>query len=212
MKKFQKSSLFKGLIVIALLALPQLTKAQFEQKLTLNASGAGLVPDILSENSIFDIGMGLDGGIQFNANKHFSLMANARYYFAYGFQDYETNMDNIAFGVGLKLNMLPNRAINPYLFVEGNVNFIWGMGWYPYPEPIIDEFGIWENGFYSESYYTGVGGLGGLGFDINFGKNFGLFIQGGGYYLMPLSDEETESLNVYGQFGIRINLIKSKRI
>lgn len=207
MKKLIVDYSLKGIVISIFVVFSLNAQAQFEQKLTLNASGVGVLPHYIAENPIYNIGWGLDGGIQFNANNYFSLTSSARYYLAWSLQDFATNMDNIAFGAGFKLNMLPTKAINPYIFAEGNINFIWGYTWYSYDEPFIDEFGVWVNGYYDEDWYTDFGGLGGLGFDINFGKNFSVFIQGGAYYMIYES-----TMDIYSQLGIRINLIKSKRI
>jgi hypothetical protein len=92
--------------------------------------------------------------------------------------------------------MLPTKRVNPYLFGEANINFIWLEEW------IYD-----DDGYYESDFGTSVGGLAGLGFDFVINDYLGLFVQSGTYYTYW-----DNRLNLYSQLGVRINLIKSKTI
>jgi hypothetical protein len=185
-----------GLLLVMLLPLNLL--AQFEQKLTINAGVAYLIPNTHSDDLYFNHGLGIDGGIQFNTNRRFSLFGNARFYYMFNNDD-NSYYDNLALGGGGKLNLLIGKPINPYLYGEVNVNFIWIEDFVPMPDA--------SRSFYQEDFGTSLGFNGGLGFDFNIGQNFDLFLQGGPYY--TIWDGFT---NIYVLAGLRINLIKSKSI
>jgi hypothetical protein len=168
---------------------------QFEQKLTVNASGAMVYPDMLETSTIFGMGYGIDGGLMFN----FSLFGNARFYYMFGAESYEdAYLDNMAFGGGLKMNLLPARKINPYLFVEANVNLMWIEEWIVNPD---------ASGYYDSDFGTSMGGLGGVGLDFKLNENISLFGQSAAYYT-----HWDGRLNLYSQLGVRLNMIKSKTI
>lgn len=170
--------------------------SQFEQKLTVNGSATFTYPDMMEEYSIYGNGLGIDGGLQFNINRTISFYGSARFYYMFGSSDYdEAYYSNIAFGGGLKFNILPTKKINPYLFAEANLNFIW-----------LDEY-IYESNAYNEEFGTSIGGLGGAGIDFILNDNVSIFIQSGAYY--TFWDART---NLYSQLGFRINMIKSKTI
>lgn len=185
-----------GIILMALLSLN--TFGQFEQKITVNASGIMVYPDMVEEFSSFGLGYGIDGGIMYNVNRTFSIYGSARFYYLFGADDYEdAYMDNMAFGGGAKLNLLPAKRLNPYIFAEANINFIW-----------IEEYiYIGTGGFYDSDFGTSIGGLGGLGLDFKLNENLSIFGQTGTYYTYW-----DNRLNLYSQIGIRLNMIKSKTI
>ena len=183
--------------------------AQFEQKLTINGSGAVAIPEITNENTNYSIGIGAEGGLQYNFNRHFSAISNARFFYHFGTEEHnQAYFQNIAIGIGLKANILPNRIINPYVFAEANINVLWSEDYIPYKEPFFDpntndwvfEYALEESGF-------GIGGIGGFGIDFKLNDNLALFVQSGGYYIYW-----NNSINVYSQAGVRINLLKSKTL
>ncbi len=170
--------------------------SQFEQKLTVNMSGSFVYPDMLEEFTSYGNGLGLDGGLQFNINRTVSFYGSARFYYMFGLSDYsDAYYSNIAFGGGLKLNILPTKKINPYAFAEANLNFIW-----------LDEYN-YETSYYNDEFGTSIGGLGGLGIDFKLNDNIALFIQSGAYFTFW-----DKRINLYSQAGLRINMIKSKTI
>lgn len=170
--------------------------SQFEQKITINASGSLTYPDMLEDYSSYANGLGIDGGIQFNLNRTFSFYGSARFYYMFGASEYdEAYYDNLAFGGGFKLNILPTKKINPYLFAEANINFIW-----------LEEY-LWSSDYWDSDFGTSIGGLGGLGIDFKLNDNLSIFIQSGAYY--TLWDGR---VNSYSQVGVRINMLKSKTI
>lgn len=184
------------LIALFCMLLAINTFGQFEQKLTINGSGAYIYPDFGEEFSSFSLGLGFDGGLQFNMNRHFSLYGSTRFYYLFGGSDFsETYLDNIAFGGGAKFNLLPNFVINPYLFAEINVNLLWYEE-YDYITELLDE----GNG-------VAFGALGGGGLDFIINENLAIFVQSGWYYTYW-----DDRINMYSQLGARINLIKSKTL
>ena len=183
--------------------------AQFEQKLTINGSGAVAIPEITNENTNYSIGIGAEGGLQYNFNRHFSSIANARFFYHFGTPEYpDAYFQNIGIGVGLKANILPSKKVNPYVFAEANINLLWEEDWVSYNEPyprdrngnfIFEE--LIENSGFS------IGGLGGAGIDFKLNDNLALFVQSGAYYIYW-----NTSVNIYSQAGVRINLLKSKTL
>ncbi|MDA3890395.1 MAG: hypothetical protein PF517_01895 [Salinivirgaceae bacterium] len=170
--------------------------AQFEQKLTINGSAAFVYPDLGEEYSSYGNGYGLEGGLQYNLNRKFSLYGAARFYYMFGAAQYtEAYYDNISIGGGAKLNILPNMKINPFLFGEANINFIW-----------LEEY-IYSSSSLNDEFGTSIGGLGGGGLDFILNDNFAIYIQSGMFY--TYWDGRT---NLYSQIGARINLIKSKTL
>ncbi len=184
------------------------TKAQFEQKLTINFSGVFIAPDILSSDALYSHGIGIDGGLQFNINKHLSILANGRYYSSFPSDNHpNAYMDNLAIGGGLKVNFAPRAVVNPYMFGELNINFLWYEDYFIYPEPRTDQYGHEVFGEYDNDFATSIGGLGGGGLDFRVSANIVIYIQIGAYY----TNYDTK-LDAYSQAGLRINLIKSKTI
>ena len=122
----------------------------------------------------------------------------------------------MAFGLGFKLNTLPTFVVNPYLFGEANFNLYYREIFQEYNEPQYNSgSGTWENGQFETKNNPRIGGLGGLGFDLNFTNNFTIFIQGGVSYLGPYDTNFEGSrniLDVHAVGGIRISLFKSKII
>lgn len=174
-------------------------KAQFQQKFTLNASVVNVVPEINTVEPIYSMGIGIDGGMQYNINRRFSAYASARFYYLFGEDEIaDEYYDNLALGVGLKFNILPGKVINPYLFAEANINSIWY-------EKYVEAVGSYP-AYYDEDFFNTIGSLCGLGFDINFSSNFSVFLQAGGYYTY------NDLLNGHIQAGVRINMFKSKSI
>jgi len=208
MKKSYTNHLISGFLLFSSLFLTFNASAQYNERLTITASGCAILPDIQADIPVYGLGIGLDGGLQLNLNKRFSFISSVRYYYAFGNQDYpDAFLNNLGIGAGIKLNLLPRKAVNPYLFAEANLNFLWYQDVVFYDPPIIDDFGTpIEFDYYPEQPLT-AGGLGGLGFDINFGKNFTIFIQSGAYFTYY-----EQKIDLYSQAGIRINLFKSKFI
>jgi hypothetical protein len=169
---------------------------QFEQKITINASATMSYPDMLEEYSSFGNGYGIDGGLQFNISRRISFYGSARFYYMFAASDYEdAYYDNVAFAGGLKLNILPTKKLNPYIFAEANINFIW-----------LEEY-LYGADTYDSDFGTSIGGLGGLGLDFKLNDNLALFVQSGPYYTFW-----DNRINLYSQLGVRINLLKSKTI
>jgi hypothetical protein len=192
----------KFLFLCFLLSSPMFLIAQFEQKVTINVAGTFVVPELNvdEDNYVYDYGVGLEGGLQYNFNRRVSLIGNVRFYYMDGI-DGNVYTDNIAVGLGLKLNMAPSRRINPYFFGEANLNFLW------YSEYIMqDNQGVGQD-IYNNDFGTSIGGNGGLGIDFRLGDNFSLFLQTSIYYVYY-----DGLLNNLTQAGVRISMFKSKTI
>ena len=169
--------------------------SQFEQKFTINGSVTYVYPDMFEDASDYGNGLGFDGGLQYNFNRNLSFYGAFRFYYMFGGAYEDAYYDNIALGGGLKLNLLPAKKINPYLFAEADLNFIW-----------LEEY-LYEIDSYSSESGLSIGSLGGLGFDFVINDNLALFVQSGSYYTYW-----DNRLNLYSQLGVRINMIKSKTI
>lgn len=178
--------------------------AQFEQKLTINGSGVVIVPDITNDLTSYGTGVGAEGGIQYNINRHFSAISNVRMYYHFGTEEFpDAFFQNIGIGFGLKANLLPTKIVNPYIFAEGNVNMLWEEDWYTYYNS--DGTAIGQE--FSEESGFSIGGIGGAGIDFRINDNLAIFTQGSVYYI-----HWVPSVNIVGQVGVRINLIKSKTL
>jgi len=200
MKARLYSHFFSAILIICISLNNFNAFGQFEQKLTINGSIAFVYPDMLEDYSSYGNGFGFDGGLQYNFSRNFSFYGATRFYYMFGAESYEdAYYDNLAIGGGIKLNMLPAKRINPYLFAEANINFIWLEEWI-YPTGFDD-------GYYDSDFGTAIGGLGGLGFDFRLNDNFAIFAQSGTYYTFW-----DNRINLYSQLGLRINMIKSKTI
>jgi len=182
-------------LIIAFVFIATSSFAQFEQKLTINGAGTFIYPDIQDIPKTRN-GYGIDGGIQFNFSKSFSIYGAARFYYMFGGASYEYEYyDNIAFGGGIKMNMIPHKPVNPYVFAEANLNFIW-----------LEEY-FSQTRSYSSDFGMSIGGLGGFGLNFRLNDNIAFYMQSGVYY--TLWDAR---INLYNQIGVRINMIKSKTI
>jgi hypothetical protein len=204
MNKIYFSKAIITLCVLLLLSIATKTMAQYEQKLTLQGSGVFMIPNIVTlqdeETFIEDFasGIGIDGGVQYNVNRFFSWMANARFYYN-NQADGDGEYNNIAFGGGFKINMAGRKKINPYLLAEANLNSVWFGYTYSHSEGITSD--------YQEDYYLTIGGMAGLGFDIRFNDHIGMFIQSSAYYT-----HYDSYIGLYNQVGIRISLVKARTI
>lgn len=210
MKVLFKNSNSKVVLTILFLAIAiNAANAQFEQKLTINASGAVAIPDITNEYTSYGIGIGAEGGLQYNFNRHFSAISNVRMFYHFGTEEHpNAYFQNIGIGAGIKANLLPSKKINPYVYAEASANMLWVEDYIPYDEPFIDPItGDYVFEYALEESAFGIGGLGGAGIDFSINDNLAIFIQSGAYYLYW-----NTSINIFNQAGVRINLIKSKTL
>lgn len=183
-------------ILFLICLFPTNSLAQFEQKLTINGSLSFVYPDFDETISNFSSGFGIDGGLQYNLNRHISIIGNARFYYIWGSETYPDDYyDNIAIGGGAKINILPRFIVNPFIFGEASVNMMW-----------IEESRR-NSDFVNQDFGTSIGALGGGGLDFILSENFAVYVQSGVYYTYW-----DDRLNLYSQAGVRINLIKSKTL
>jgi hypothetical protein len=210
----------KVIVLLPLLTLSILSKAQFEQKITLQASGGYvevLSPDLFKQD-VFDRGFSIDAGMQYNFSRSFSLAALAKYSRLFnpakneGIWDDEYNL--IGLTICPKYRLLPRYKVNPYLYGGLSVNYV----------NIIWEKRNAEGTFEDVKSPLTLGLNGGLGIDIRVSDNLSLFVQGGFLttkYTVPdytslalfYWDEYWEWINfTYFQAGINISLFKSKSL
>jgi len=202
-----------------LLTLSIFSKAQFEQKITLQASGGYvevLTPELFKEE-LFNRGFSIDAGMQYNFSRSFSIAALAKYSRLFCpdkeegiWVDDEYNL----FGLSIcpKYRMLTRHRVNPYLYGGLSFNYV----------NIVWEYstGLFED---VKSNLT-LGLNAGVGIDMRVSDNLSLFIQGGFLttkYTIPdytslaqiYWDEYWEWINfTYFQVGINISLFKSKSL
>lgn len=180
--------------------------AQFEQKFTLQVSGSYHSPT--GEKAFsdrFNNGASFDGGIQYNFNRTFSIVALLKY------TTYQAKIGTLIkkgeynnFGVSVcpKIRFFSTKKINPYLFVGVNVNSI-GFSF-------VDIYGT------SHEYQKPInlGYTAGLGFDFKLSENLALFLQGG-YNSIDYREDKDFSVkmnSVFVEVGVNINFLKSKSL
>ncbi|MCK4663815.1 MAG: hypothetical protein KAT68_13170 [Bacteroidales bacterium] len=193
------------IIIVLFILFSNNVNAQFEQKFTLNAS----LGYVYSTYYNYDWGMAIDGGIQHNINRSLSLTANIRLFPLYDTQHTEAYYYNTNIGVGAKFKFLSSKAINPFLFAEGNMNFVFYKYYENYDEPKYDPYlSVWSDGKYSSALNSvGPGFYGGMGINIKLNDNLGLFVQSG-YY----SSIYDEMMGLYSKAGLNISFLKSKSL
>ncbi len=207
-------------LFLPLLTLSIFSKAQFEQKITLQAS-AGYVevlsPKLFKED-LFDRGFSIDAGMQYNFSRSFSFAALAKYSRLFnpakneGIWDDEYNL--IGLTICPKYRLLPRYKVNPYLYGGISINYV-SLMWEK-----RDAEGTFDN--IKNPFTLGING--GLGIDIIVNDNLSLFIQGGvlttKYSVPEYSQLAQEYWNenwdwinfTYFQAGINISLFKSKSL
>lgn len=215
------------------------TKAQFEQKFTLQASGG--YTNILWGDfyHLLDNGFTGDIGLQYNFSRRFSLVFLIKYGEVYvksepysGWDgtagwtaDLDGDMFYSAFSLSPKYRFLTHRKVQPYVYVGPSFNAL--DCWVIYniqeqdsppspPERYEDSFAEWTFGVNA-----------GAGLDIGISDNIALFIQGGynnmffyasdyfiGENVRTGNHEEIDMILewTYIQFGININIFKSRTL
>lgn len=184
------------LITTSLLTAGFDSKAQYEQKFTLQAAGGyiqALQPEFFSD--AFNNGFSFDAGAQYNFNRSLSLVVLAKYstFFAEElmFGDVEYNL--IGISLCPKYKLLSSGRINPYLLGGVSLNY------YTFKIPGFDV-----------PWRVDLGFSGGLGFDFRLNDNLGLFLQGG---INGVNNSDGDMfIAFYTQLGVNISLIKSKSL
>jgi len=179
---------------------------QFEQKVTLQTSLSYHSPTgekVFSDR--FNNGLSIDGGVQYNLNRTFSMVALLKY------TTYQAKVGKLIkegkynnFGISLcpKVRFLSTRKVNPYLYGGINVNVI-GFSF-------VDIYGT--NHEYEKPFNLGY--TGGLGFDFKLSENLAFFLQGG-YNSISYEEGSKISLkmnSVFVELGFNFNFLKSKSL
>lgn len=211
LKKMKTKPILFIAVLLVLVVNGSNAKAQYEQKFTLQASGGAsfivssypVKPEHYLTEEIYDIGMLLNGGLQYNFNRKFSLIGLVIYgaYPTTSISLQDGKYYFLGLGVSAKYKFFTNYKLKPYVlggfsvcFVEQKVNVNFGED-IDYQQPTLPGF------------VTGLG----LEYDVT--DNFTLFLQSGFNKVLPKDDDglpPTES--VYSIIGININLFKSKSL
>lgn len=197
---------FKSLfMLIVILFLGNNSYAQFEQKVTLQASLSYHNP--VGEKDFsdrFHNGVSVDGGIQYNYSRTFSVATLLKY------TTYQAKVSNLIkdgeynnFGVSIcpKFRFIPSSKINPYVFGGLNINFI-GFSF-------TDIYGTKHS--YDNPFIFGY--TAGAGLDFKLSENLALFLQGGYNSINYKEGEFSLKMNsIFAEVGINLNIFKSKSL
>jgi len=174
---------------------------QYEEKYTLQVSG-GFVKPLGEMGDYFNSGFSLDGGIQYNISRSFSIVGLIKYTTFYGQSTaFDTKYNNLGISICPKIRFLPEKKINPYVlgglsfgFVTLSMNST-NFGVQDYKSPIS------------------IGYMIGGGADFTITHNLALFLQGG-YNSTSFKDGgyKTDIKSTYVQLGINISFLKSRFI
>lgn len=195
----KKITLFLVLTLIVFTA-----KSQFEQKFTMQLSaGYSILQGELTQS--YNNGFTIDGGLQYNFNRNFSLITLIKYgtYFLNEILGLEGKYNNLGISICPKYIFLKGSSFKPYIYGGVNINFIK----YSYTDPggISVEF----------KGPLCLGYLGGLGAEFKISEKISLFSQLG-YNHINFNDKEmnyqTDINSIFIQFGVNINMFKSKSL
>ncbi len=178
--------------------------SQFEQKLTMQLS-AGYFTSTLSDDTfhnLFKRGLSFDVGVQYNFSRTLSVVALAKYSPYFHKPTSEMSLEYAKFnllGVNFcpKLRFLPHKKFNPYLFAGAGLNYINIIVAFRGEEPRQTKAPI---------CFSLVGGI---GFDVTIGDNFALFWHCG---INRVDYDIVFIDSFFNQFGININMFKSKTL
>lgn len=210
MKTFYKISIvLMGLLIL----FSSRSNAQYEQKLTMQFSGGTsfivssypVQPEHYLTEEIYDVGMLLNGGIQYNFSRAFSLIGLVMY------GAYPTTSESLQdgkyyyLGIGgsAKYRFFSSSRVKPYLLLGFSVCFV--------------EQNIITNEFppktiqYTQPTLPGL--VSGVGIEFDLNDNFTLFVQSGLNKILPKENDglpPTES--VYALLGLNINMFKAKTL
>lgn len=199
---------FISFVVALLVMITGRVSGQFEQKVTLHASGSFHYP--VGEKAFtdkFGNGFSIDGGFQFNFSRTFSLVTLLKYTtykVIKGDLISEGNYKNAGISLCPKLRFFASKKVNPYIYAGGNMNIIG----FSYTDVTGQE--------YNYSQPLNFGYTGGLGFDFKIGDHFALFLQGG-YNSIHYVDKNdpTFKMNInsaYAEAGFNLSFFKSKSL
>lgn len=189
----------KLIIALLFMTVTLATKAQFEQKVTMQLStGYSILQGDLSD--FFSNGITLDGGLQYNFNRNFSLVALIKYgtYFINNdvYADMEGKYNNLGISICPKYKFFNNSQFTPYVFGGININYI-----------------KFSYDFAGQNIETKeplcFGYLGGMGAELKINDNISLFSQLGYSQIKP---KGADINSIFIQLGININMFKSKSL
>ncbi len=197
-----KSRIFIVLSIFLLFGIEN-ASAQFEQKLTLQASGGfvgAFSPDPFTD--IFEIGFSLDAGTQYNFSRSVSMVVMAKYATYFHSPDEEFSLESAKFnllGISLcpKFRFFTRSKVNPYVFGGASINYI------------NISFSLDGTETRKKTEPTSIGFIGGLGFDFRINDNIAVFWQGG---VNRVDFDVVWIDSFYQQLGININMFKAKSL
>ncbi len=201
MKKF-KSRIFI-ILSIYLLFGSENASAQFEQKLTLQASGGfvgAFSPDPFTD--IFEFGFSVDAGAQYNFSRSFSMVVMAKYATYFHSPDEDYSLESAKFnllGISLcpKFRFFTRSKVNPYIFGGASINYI------------NITFSLDGSETRKKTEPTSIGFIGGLGLDFRVNDNVAFFWQAG---VNRVDFDVVWIDSFYQQLGVNINMFKAKSL
>ena len=207
----------RKLSVLILLVLPWLLSAQFEQKASINLSiglfktiGDKTIDPLPKQMPWYKPGISAQGGMQFNINSRFSLLAeigimySPRWYCVideYNWLSYEVWQDtitmlssglnkmsllNISLGITPKLYLIPQSKFSPYIFAGISLNYTKAPFEDNYWKDYV-AYGLSEPG--DEPYWTylqknfGIGINPGIGIEYAPGDKMAFYFSSGCHFV-----------------------------
>ena len=201
-----KKVILKFSIIIIMLAIGCSGKlsAQFEQKITLQASAGMTIAQ--GPESLLDIfhnlGYSIDAGIQYNFSRRTAIVAMAKYSTFLDMPDPHAILDELHFnllGINLcpKLRFLPHRRFNPYIYGGASVNYISITHGFAGEEPVTSTSPV------------SIGLIAGAGADLRLNDNIALFTQGG---FNNVDQGKVWIDSFFFQLGVNINMFKARTL
>ncbi|MCK4661594.1 MAG: outer membrane beta-barrel protein [Bacteroidales bacterium] len=182
-------------------------KAQYEQKFTMQFSaGSSFIVSNFENEDLFDTGLMLNGGLQYNFSRKFSIIGLATFC-KYGVHPdakllyYDVTYFSMGIGLSAKYKFFSNKKLRPYLLYGMSMCFVKQEFQFP-GERIFT---------YEQPALPGL--ISGLGLEFDITDNITIFTQSGFNKVLPKEGDglpPTES--VYVLLGVNINMFKSKSL
>jgi opacity protein-like surface antigen len=185
--------------------------AQFDNKITAQFSigGSGLTgPTEIVD--YYEGGFSIDGGLQYNFNRNFGLVAMAKYvtFFQsslYG-PDVTSYIDNFGVSICPKYKFRAGKKLQPYVLGGANFSFVSVF--------ISDKSDPADPYTYYEEIPIALGYTAALGVEYGLSNNVSLFTQMGtnGIFIDDGAASYVNLSSIFFQFGLNLNLFKSKSL
>ena len=193
----------KMIFTLFLIATVLATQAQFEKKVTMQLSGGySILQGDLTK--YYNNGITIDGGLQYNFNRSFSLVTLIKYGTYFINEETVVNItgkyNNLGISFCPKYKFLKDNSFSPYIFGGANINHV----------KYSFEFDGGSNEHISPICF---GYLGGAGADLKINESLALFTQFGYNHIKFKEDDFENDVNsIFIQLGANINIFKSKSL